>query len=115
MFEHIYKASIYRNAKGFAFLVTSLTDSNHSSTSQAVVEKKLEKPVQEFQTKKREESIFSTQSTESISADEKLVWRAIRKKLKDIGITVATFDANKDFIFEWFSKAVESGAFLEQV
>jgi hypothetical protein len=44
---------------------------------------------------------------------DKQVWRTIRKELEDMGITVAAFEANKDFIFGWFAKAVASGAFEE--
>lgn len=42
------------------------------------------------------------------------MWRAIRKELDDIGISVAAFDANKDFIMEWFRAAISSGAFDEK-
>ena len=44
---------------------------------------------------------------------DKQLWYTIRKDLEDIGITVAAFDANKDFIFEWFRNAVAKGAFGE--
>jgi ankyrin repeat protein len=42
------------------------------------------------------------------------MWRAIRKELDDIGISVAAFDANKSFIFEWFQNAISNGTFDEQ-
>jgi ankyrin repeat protein len=51
---------------------------------------------------------------DSLTPDDKEIWRAIRKELEDIGITIAAFDANKDFIFSWFTNAVESGAFNEE-
>jgi hypothetical protein len=46
--------------------------------------------------------------------NDKQAWRTIRKELEDIGITVAAFDANKHFIFEWFTNAIANGAFEEQ-
>lgn len=46
--------------------------------------------------------------------NDKQLWRTIRKELDDIGITVSAFDANKDFIFEWFTNAVVNGAFEER-
>jgi hypothetical protein len=46
--------------------------------------------------------------------NDKQLWRTIRKELDDIGITVAAFDANKDFIFEWFTNAIATGAFEER-
>jgi hypothetical protein len=51
---------------------------------------------------------------DTLSTNDKEVWRTIRKELEDIGITVAAFNANKEFIFEWFLKAIERGAFEEQ-
>jgi hypothetical protein len=51
---------------------------------------------------------------DTLSTNEKEVWRTIRKELEDIGITVAAFNANKEFIFEWFLSAIERGAFEEQ-
>ena len=45
--------------------------------------------------------------------DEQL-WCTIREELEDIGITAVAFDANKDFIFEWFTKAFANGAFRER-
>lgn len=51
---------------------------------------------------------------DSLSADDRAVWRTIRKELEEIGISVAAFDANRNFIFDWFIHAVEAGAFEEQ-
>ena len=51
---------------------------------------------------------------DSLSAEDRLIWRTIRKELEDIGITVAAFEENRDFILRWLSHAVETGAFEEQ-
>jgi hypothetical protein len=84
------------------------------STSQANVEKKLNDFLQEFKEGKRQGSVISARTVDSLSLNEREVWRTIRKEIEDIGITVAAFDANKHFIFDWFAKALESGAFEEQ-
>lgn len=84
------------------------------STSQTSVEQKLDKLISDFQQGKRAPSVVSLQTLDSLDADDKEAWRTIRKELEDIGISVAAFDANKDFIFEWFSNAVDTGAFQEQ-
>ncbi|MCJ1462090.1 hypothetical protein MMC07_000690 [Pseudocyphellaria aurata] len=84
------------------------------STSQINVERKLDKFKQEYQEGKHEGSIVSTQTVETLSADEQQTWRAIRKELEDIGISVEAFDANKDFILNWFKTAISTGAFEEQ-
>ena len=82
------------------------------STSQISVETKLEKFVGEFHQGKKEASIVQT--VDSLSADDRAVWRTICKELEEVGISVAAFDANREFIFDWFIRAVETGAFKEQ-
>jgi hypothetical protein len=70
--------------------------------------------LQDFQDGKCEGSAVTTQTVNSLSTDEKETWRIIRKELEGIGITVAAFDANRDFIMGWFKTAIASGAFEEQ-
>ena len=84
------------------------------STSQASVETKLDKFIEDFRQGKKETSIVSLQTVDSLSADDRAVWRTIRKELEEIGISVAAFDANRNFILDWFVRAVEAGAFKEQ-
>ena len=84
------------------------------SVSQANVEKKLNRFSQEFKEGKREGSVISVQTTDTFSENDKQLWYTIRKELEDIGITVAAFDANKDFIFEWFRNAIAKGEFEER-
>jgi hypothetical protein len=92
----------------------SHADGKSHSASQANVEKKLDHFLQEFREGKREGSVISTQTTDTLCMNDKQIWRTIRKELKGIGITVAAFDANKDFIFEWFTTAIANGAFEER-
>lgn len=84
------------------------------STSQSSVEDKLVNFMEEFRQGKREGSAISLQTVDSLSADDRVVWRTIRKEFEEIGITLAAFEANREFIFGWFNRAVESGAFEEQ-
>ncbi|MCJ1462733.1 hypothetical protein MMC07_001336 [Pseudocyphellaria aurata] len=84
------------------------------NTSQINVQKKLDVFKQEYRDGKREGSMMSAQTVDSLSADERQAWRAIRKELEDIGISVEAFDANKDFIVNWFKTAISTGAFEEQ-
>lgn len=76
--------------------------------------RQLNKLVQEFQEGKHEGSVLTVATVESLSLDEKQTWRAIRKELEDIGISVGAFDANKGFIMNWFHEALETGKFEEQ-
>ena len=84
------------------------------STFQTGVEQRLDKLLQDVCNGKRGPSIVSLQTVDSLSPDDKEVWRTICKELEDIGITVAAFDANKDFLFESFTNTVETRAFQEE-
>ena len=70
--------------------------------------------IKELRSERREGSIISNKTVDSLSADDRIAWREIRKELEDMGITIAAFDANRDFIFEWFSNVVKSGALDEK-
>lgn len=85
------------------------------STSQITVENKLDSFIEEFRQGRRETSVVSLQTVDSLSADDRAVWRTIRKELEDMGISVAAFDANRNFIYDWFVRAVETGAFEERI
>lgn len=71
--------------------------------------------MKEFRDGKHEGSVVSIQTLDSLSKDDRQTWRDIRKELEDIGVSVAAFDANKDFIVNWFKTAINIGAFDEQV
>lgn len=91
--------------------VLSLAD---HSTSQAVAQKKLNRFIQEFRDGKHEGSIVSTQTVDSLAPDNREAWRAIRRDLEDIGISVAAFDANRDFLMTMLKNALSTGALEEQ-
>jgi hypothetical protein len=55
----------------------------------------------------------STQTTDILCMNNEQLWCTIQKELEYIGITAVTFNTNKDFIFEWFRKAIANGAFGE--
>lgn len=84
------------------------------STSQTSVEQKLDKLINDIQQGRRAPSVVSIQTVDSLDPDDKEAWRTIRKELEDIGISVAAFEANKDFIFEKIYSAVNAGEFQEQ-
>ena len=84
------------------------------SAPQISVETKLDKFIEEFHHGKKEASTVSLQSMDSLSANDRAVWRTLGKDLRKIGISVAAFDANRDSIFNWLVRAVETGASGEQ-
>lgn len=70
--------------------------------------------LQESRRGKHEGSISSTQTIDSLSTNDRKAWRAIRKELQDMGISITAFEANQDFIMNWFKAAISAGAFDEQ-
>ena len=72
------------------------------STSQVSVEQKLDKFLREFKDGKMEGSLISVQTTDSLTKDERVMWRTIRKELEDVGISLAAWESNHDFIMNWF-------------
>ncbi|KAL8642607.1 MAG: hypothetical protein Q9226_008489 [Calogaya cf. arnoldii] len=84
------------------------------STSQAVTQQKLEKYLREVRLGKREGSIISVQTVNSLSKEDRVAWRAIRKDLESIGITAEAYEANQVFIRDWLTRALDAGALDEQ-
>ena len=97
----------------FKYLESQLMESLYS-TSQTRVEQKLDKFINDIQQGNRAPSVISLQTADELNPDDEETWRTIRKELEDIGISVAAFDANKDFIFQWISDALNTGAFQEK-
>ncbi|KLJ07148.1 hypothetical protein EMPG_17362 [Blastomyces silverae] len=81
------------------------------SISQFTVQQKLDRYMPTHRNGNRESSLISEQTADSLASSDKLTWRSIRKELEEIGITVAAFDANREFILNWFAEAVEAGTF----
>lgn len=59
--------------------------------------------MREFRDDERGRSVASSQMVQSLSAGGWPTWPTVQKKLKDIGITAAAFEANKNLIFNWFT------------
>ncbi|OJD27204.1 hypothetical protein ACJ73_01409 [Blastomyces percursus] len=83
--------------------------------SQFTVQQRLDRCMSMHKTGNRESSLISEQAADSLSSNDKLTWRTVRKELEEIGITVAAFDANREFILNWFAGAVELGTFQPRV
>ena len=84
-----------------------------SSSSQARVEKKLNQLLMEMRTGKRERSVVSVQSIESLSTNDKSAWKQMRKELEDVGIPTSLFLQHRNFIVCWFRTAIAKGDFQE--
>ncbi|MCJ1354949.1 MAG: hypothetical protein MMC33_004939 [Icmadophila ericetorum] len=80
------------------------------STCQYTVARKLERYREDFENEKDTASIFTVETINSISMEDRQTWRDIRKGLEDVGITVAAFDNNREFILQWFKEMFNTDA-----
>ena len=71
------------------------------STSELRVEHNLEKLVAEPDPNAREPSLNSFHTAHSLTTEERYAWRKIRKDMEGVGISIAAFEANRDFIIHW--------------
>jgi hypothetical protein len=81
---------------------------NGCSSSQVAVQNMLQKFMDEVRTGKREGSVVSTHSVDSLLYEEKLAWRELRKELEDVGITPQLFEKHKQLISKTLRDAIES-------
>jgi hypothetical protein len=76
---------------------------------------KLDTFINEVQTGKREGSVVTNHTTDSLSADEKEAWRQLRKELESVGITPALFNQHRELIIERLLKAINDGDLAEDI
>ena len=65
--------------------------------------------ISEIRAGKREGSIISATSLDSVAQNDRQTWRVLRRELEDVGISAATIKENQEFIVAWFQKAVAAG------
>ncbi|ERF73756.1 hypothetical protein EPUS_01010 [Endocarpon pusillum Z07020] len=66
--------------------------------------------IEEVRAGKREGSVISTQTIDSLSTDEREAWRQLRKELENVGITPALFSQHSLFIVTTLQRAlIEEG------
>ena len=58
-------------------------------------------------------SVVSTQSLDSITRNDRETWGALRRELKDIGISPGIITEKREFILAWFREAVATGKLRE--
>lgn len=83
------------------------------ATSQIRAEQKLEELLQEYRSGRKDGSVISCLTVDSLDADQRAQWRTIRKELEEHGITIEMFNANKEFILSWIAKAISEHALEE--
>ena len=56
-----------------------------------------------------EDSIESFETADSLNRSEISAWNEARREFESVGITIAAYEANREFILGWFRGALESG------
>ena len=79
---------------------------DESRTSPVVILKHVKKVIQDSRDGKRDSSIFSSLSADSLTSEERKKWRIIRKELQDSGLTLAALDENRELITRFIAVAL---------
>lgn len=69
----------------------------------------------EVRTGKREGSVVSADSVDSLLSDDRVAWRQLRKALEDVGITPQMFERYRELILKTLLDAIKSGTLQEQL
>ena len=83
------------------------------SSSNARLEEKLNILIAEVRSGKRESSVISIETVDSITRNNQEAWDAFRKELEDVGISAPVIAAKRNFLIVWFQEAVAAGKLEE--
>lgn len=64
---------------------------------------------------KRDGSVISTQTCDTITGNDRETWEALRRELEDIGISPGIIIEKREFIIAWVREAVATGKLEEAV
>ena len=87
----------------------------YDSTSHASLEKKLNILIEEVRAGKREGSVISVKTIDTVARNNKETWEELRKELEDVGISPDIINEKRQLIIAWFLEAVEAGKLEEDV
>ena len=83
------------------------------SSSHARLEKKLNLLITEVRAGRREGSVVSVQTIDTIARNNQESWDVLRRELEDIGISPGVISEKRQFIIAWFQEAVAAGQLEE--
>ena len=83
------------------------------SSSHARLEKKLNLLITEVRAGRREGSIVSVQTIDTVARNNQETWDVLRRELEDIGISPGVISEKRQFIIAWFQEAVAAGKLEE--
>ena len=83
------------------------------SSSYARLEKKLNVFMTEVRAGRREGSIVSVQTVDTVARNDQETWNVLRRELEDVGISPAIISEKRQFIVAWFQEAVAAGKLEE--
>ena len=98
--------NVYAN---FDLYISSSRLLTYYRSSNTRLEKKLNLIIAEIRSGQREGSIISARTFDTTAQNEKQTWEGLRKELEDVGISSAVIIERRQFIIEWFQKAVAAG------
>ncbi|KAG6991229.1 hypothetical protein G7Y79_00055g090050 [Physcia stellaris] len=93
----------------------SMLDAVNNACSHARLEKRLNLFIAEIRAGRREGSIVSVQTIDTVARNNQEKWDVLRRDLEDVGISPAAISENRQFIIAWFREAVAAGRIEEDV
>ena len=85
------------------------------SSSNARLEEKLNILITEIRSGKREGSVISTRTVDSIARNDRIAWEMFRKELEDVGVSSSVIAEKRQFLIVWFQEAVAAGKLEEDI
>ena len=86
-----------------------------ASSSNARLEEKLNILITEIRSGKREGSVISTRTVDSIARNDRIAWEMFRKELEDVGVSSSVIAEKRQFLIVWFQEAVAAGKLEEDI
>lgn len=83
------------------------------SSSNARLEEKLNTLITEIRSGKREGSVISIETVDSITRNDREAWDAFRKELEDVGVSSSIIVERRQFLILWLQEAVAAGRLEE--
>lgn len=85
------------------------------SSSNARLEEKLNILITEIRSGRREGSVISIETVDSIARNDRIAWEMFRKELEDVGVSSSVIAEKRQFLIVWFQEAVAAGKLEEDI
>ncbi|KAG6991440.1 hypothetical protein G7Y79_00052g087800 [Physcia stellaris] len=93
----------------------TLLDAFNNASSNARLEEKLNILITEIRSGRREGSVISIETVDSIARNDQIAWEMFREELEDVGVSPSVIAEKRQFLIVWFQEAVAAGKLEEDI